>query len=321
MQPGVNPSRPVRQDWSGAGAGPASSRSLSRWEGLSAGRPAERSWLRWCERRANALSKLGFAATLVCYGLVASYGLSLSGQWDETRRSAVAALNDVTLAAGLGIEKVVVEGRVNLSETDIADALGATQGVSIFAFDTGAARDRLKQHGWVREARVMRLLPSSLVVELEERQPYAIWREGGSSVAIDAGGRVLDEAQASAFPTLPVVSGPGAAAPAREMVEALRSFPELAARLREAERIAGRRWDLLLDTGMRAKLPAGQIRTTLADLNAMIAKNPAALYELAELDFRVGSQFTLRLKDASTEGRKRFMSWFAKARGGRESTL
>ena len=127
------------------------------------------------------------------------------------------------------------------------------------------------------------------------------------------------EVQAAAFPSLPVVSGPGAAGPAKEIVDMVRRFPELAGRVRSIERVAGRRWDLVLDTGLRAKLPAGYPKPALTDLNEMVASSPAALYEISEIDLRLDSQFTLKLKDSSEEGRKKFLSWFAKAKGGREA--
>lgn len=250
-----------------------------------------------------------------------AYGVALSGKWEETRRSALDNLNRAALAAGLGIADVTVQGNANVKRAEVIAMLGVHNGLSIFAFDTAAARERLRQSGWVREARVMRLLPATLVVEIEERAPFAIWREGGESVAIDAAGRVLAKAAPSDFPLLPVVSGPGAAAPAKAFLDLLKTYPAVASHVKDIERIAGRRWDLLLDTGLRAKLPAGQVEAALAELNDMAAKNPAALYEVAELDLRVGSQFTLRLKDGSEEGRKKFLSWFSRTRGSRENTL
>jgi cell division protein FtsQ len=281
----------------------------------------EQSPLHWFETHANLLSRLGFAATLLFWGLAAAYAISLSGRWDEMRRTGLKHANDMALAAGLGITDVTVDGNANVTRAEITEALGGRNGISIFTFDTAGARARILRNGWVREARVMRLLPATLVVEVEERAPFAIWREGGESVAIDASGRVLGKALSSAFPALPVLSGPGAATPAKEIVEWLRAVPELHARVRDIERIAGRRWDLLLDTGLRAKLPAGHAKAALADLNEIVAKNPAALYEISEIDLRVSSQFTLRLKDASEDGRKKFLSWFSKARPGREGTL
>ena len=247
--------------------------------------------------------------------------MSLSGQWNDIRQSLAASTNDMALAAGLEVKAVQIEGQRHLKEAEISAALGPRDGVSIFVFDTEAARERLKRYGWVAEARVMRLLPSTLVVELEERTPYALWREGGKLAAIDATGKGLALVERSEFPNLPVVSGAGAAAPAAEIVEALNAVPELRDRVRDIERIAGRRWDLVLDSGLRAKLPATNIAGALADLSAVAAKNTSALYEIAEIDFRVSSQFTLQLKDGSEAGRKKFLSWLSKSRESRNEKL
>lgn len=282
---------------------------------------ADPSLFAWCVAHGEAASRIGFVACVIFYGLTAAYGLARSGQWNELRQSLANRTNELALMGGLEVKAVQVEGQHHLKESEIAAALGPREGVSIFAFDTDAARERLKHNGWVAEARVMRLLPSTLVVELEERNPFALWREGGKTAAIDRSGKVLALAERTDFPNLPVVSGAGAAAPAAEILDALNGVPELRDRVREIERVAGRRWDLVLDNGLRAKLPATDFAEALADLSAIAAKNPAALYEIAEIDFRVASQFTLQLKDASEAGRKKFLSWLPKSRESRNEKL
>ena len=284
-------------------------------------RPSDLSLFAWFVAHSEAATRIGFVACVIFYGLTAAYGLSRSGQWEELRQSLATRTNELALMAGLEVKAVQVEGQQHLKEADIAAALGPRDGVSIFAFDTDAARERLKRNGWVAEARVMRLLPSTLVVELEERAPFALWRESGKLVAIDATGKVLSLAERTDFPNLPVVSGPGAAAPAAEIVEALNDVPELRDRVRDIERVAGRRWDLVLDSGLRAKLPATNFAAALADFSAIAAKNPSALYEIAEIDFRVSTQFTLQLKDGSEAGRKKFLSWLPKTSESRNEKL
>ncbi len=281
-------------------------------------RPVEQHRPFWLHAHADLLNTIGLIALLIFYAATAAYGVTLTNRWDQVGHTGLAVANKLAFAVGFSIERITVSGNNHLSEAQVTEALGIQPATSIFAFDTDAARDRLLQNGWVREARVMRLLPTTLVVELEERAPFAVWREGGDSVVIDAAGRPLAEVQAVAFPSLPVVSGPGAAIPAKEIVDMVRSFPELAAHVRDIERVAGRRWDLQLDTGLRARLPAGYPKAALSDLNEILARNAAALYEISEIDLRLDSQFTLRLKDASEDGRKKFLSWFAK-KGGREA--
>ncbi len=248
---------------------------------------------------------------MLFYGLTAAYGIVASGHGKDVHDAIASAANDVANAAGFEVRAVQVEGQQNIKHAEIVEALGPYEGQSVFAFDTDAARDRLKRNGWVREARVTRLLPSTLVVEIEERKPYALWQEGGKIAAIDVEGRALALASRAEFPALPVVSGPGAAAPAREIIDALATVPDLKARVQTIERIAGRRWDLVLDTGLRVKLPATGYSASLADLSNIAAKNPAAFYEISEMDFRVPAQFTVRLKDELETGRKKFLSWLS----------
>lgn len=258
---------------------------------------------------------------MVTYAAIAAYGLTQNGQWESVRQAVFTAANDVAVAAGLEVGKVTVDGQVNLTEAEVAAALGTQRGVSILSFDTAAARERLKAYGWVREARVTRLLPSTLYVELEEKAPFALWREGGQVAAIDIDGKQLSLVKPGAFAELPVVSGPGAAQPAKDIVAALRAFPELNRRVADIERIAGRRWDLVLNTGMRAKLPAEKLRQALTELNVMAAKNASALYDIAEIDFRVPTQYTVRLKDTTEAARKNFLSGLAKNNGGHNSEM
>ncbi|NJM36052.1 MAG: FtsQ-type POTRA domain-containing protein [Rhodomicrobium sp.] len=320
MQSVINPSTPDRQNWFDftKAYSPFAQERVQRIRihRLRRASHTEPSLYAWFEAHRDLASKAGLVACVLLYALTAAYGLSLTGQWRAARQALASATNDLALEAGFGVKAVQVEGRRNIKDEDIAAALGARDGVSIFAFDTDAARDRLKANGWVAEARVMRLLPSTLVVELEERKAFALWSEGGKTAIIDAEGKPLGLADPKDFPQLPIVSGAGAATPAKELLDTLAALPELKPRIREMERIAGRRWDLVLDTGLRVKLPTTDYAGALTDLAVIAAKNPAAFYEMSEMDFRIPSQFTVRLKDSSDKGRARFLSWLSSGEHG-----
>lgn len=293
----------------------------SRVRSANAAAPSDGAFFRWWQAHADAASKVGFVSCVVAYALIASFGLSHNGQWRSLWQSCNSAVNDLAVAAGLEVKTVTVDGRVNLSDAEVKAALGTRRGVSILAFDTSAARERLKGIPWVREARVTRYLPSTLYVEVEEKRPFALWRDDGKTVAIDAKGKVLSLVDEGKFSKLPVVSGPGAAKFARSIITQLRSFPEINRHVVSFERIAGRRWNLILDTGLRAKLPAAKISQALMDLNAMASSKKAALYEIAEIDFRVPTQFTMRLRDNSDSARKKFISGLTKAKEGRNNKM
>ncbi|MEJ2226756.1 MAG: FtsQ-type POTRA domain-containing protein [Alphaproteobacteria bacterium] len=278
-------------------------------------------FFRWWQAHADVASKIGFVSCVVTYVLISAFGLSHTGQWRSVWQSISTAANDLAVAAGLEVKTVTVDGKVNLTKAEVTAALGTRRGVSILAFDTAAARKRLKNIPWVREARVTRFLPSTLFVELEEKRPFALWRDEKHTVAIDAEGKILAEVKAEKFRGLPVVSGAWAARPARYIIARLRKFPKLYRRVASIERIAKRRWDIIFDTGMRAKLPAVKISQALMDLDAMANSKKATLYEIAEIDFRVPTQFTVRLRDNSESARKKFITGLAKAKEARSNEM
>ena len=58
--------------------------------------------------------------------------------------------------------------------------------------DLDLIRERLLEFGWVKDARVSRRLPDTLVIDLVERTPAAVWQQQGRLSLIDGEGVVLD---------------------------------------------------------------------------------------------------------------------------------
>ncbi|MCC6788239.1 MAG: FtsQ-type POTRA domain-containing protein, partial [Hyphomonadaceae bacterium] len=87
---------------------------------------------------------------------------------------------------------------------------------SILALDPQEVKARVESLDWVANARVRRLWPSSLLVEVERRQEYAVWQdENDQRAVIDANGeRLLTERVEDHANLLRVVGrGAGPAAP------------------------------------------------------------------------------------------------------------
>ena len=69
----------------------------------------------------------------------------------------------------------------------------------MLAFDTDAAKERLEAVPWIKHAQVMRLLPSTLQVVIEERVPFAMWQSRGKTYVVDAEGTVIAPAVREAY--------------------------------------------------------------------------------------------------------------------------
>jgi cell division protein FtsQ len=158
--------------------------------------------------------------------------------------------------AGLKLRTVHVEGASPMATADIVKAAGVYKDQPLFGLDLEALRKRIEQVGWVKEARVVRLLPDTVVISVVERRQMAVWQHDGHSEVIDERGQPIPEADAGRFATLPLIVGDGANIASPSILPVIAQRPRLMSRLDALVRVDGRRWDLRLKDGSLIQLPA-----------------------------------------------------------------
>ncbi|MGH6955952.1 MAG: cell division protein FtsQ/DivIB [Caulobacteraceae bacterium] len=82
---------------------------------------------------------------------------------------------DETAKLGFSVQSVRLAGASPQSADDILAAAAVAKGAPIFGVDLDAVRQRVEAVGWVKSARVMRLLPDSVLVSVDERKLVAVW--------------------------------------------------------------------------------------------------------------------------------------------------
>jgi cell division protein FtsQ len=159
--------------------------------------------------------------------------------------------------AGLGfrLAEVHLQGASPASQKEILQAAAVTPGVPILGLDLNAIRTRVERVAWVDHARVIRLLPDTLVIAVQQRPLVAVWQHQGRIDVVAADGRIDPTVDPRHFSTLPRVIGAGANTEAVKLLPVLAQRPTLAARVRAIRRVDERRWDLLLKDGATILLP------------------------------------------------------------------
>jgi cell division protein FtsQ len=94
----------------------------------------------------------------------------------------------------------------HVTQAELAAAAGIEPGQNILAADLARAQGNLLSHPWIAAASVHRELPSTIVVELREREPALLVELGGLYLA-DHRGRVFKRADTEETEGLVVVTG------------------------------------------------------------------------------------------------------------------
>jgi cell division protein FtsQ len=209
-------------------------------------------------------------------------------------------VGNATAFAGLRVRNVVIEGRANTPEPLLRAEIGVNKGDPILGFSLELARQRVETLSWIEHASVERRLPDTIVVNIQERRPFAIWQNDGKFLLIDRAGQVVADQDVASFRGLPLVVGAGAPPSAATLIDALTARPALQQRVIAAVRVGERRWNLRLNNGVDVMLPEGREIIALDRLMALQQDHDLLDRPLVAIDMRLPDRLVLRPRPIDT---------------------
>lgn len=223
---------------------------------------------------------------------------------EKAAQMATAKFHEFARTHGFAVRDVLIEGRDRLDYAWLQHRLANLPGQSVFAVDIAAIQKDIEAQSWVASARVQRLLPDRIKIVLTERAPFVFHvgaletqaQNPARATLMDENGVRIGVYEREFFPGLMLVEGDGAVLAAKDFLPLLRAEKDLLRRVRRAAFIGGRRWDLVLDNGVRVKLP--QDDPGLALRRLMKAQEEEALLDKAVriIDLRQHGRIILETK-------------------------
>ncbi|MDT0575649.1 FtsQ-type POTRA domain-containing protein [Croceicoccus sp. F390] len=239
--------------------------------------------------------------TLILIAVVlALWGLAIAAGVPQMLREHTAS---AAAQAGLIVRRVDVRGVERMDEQAIYAAVIAARETPMPLLDLTVIRSSLVKMPWVREARVSRQLPDTLVIDVVERTPHAVLRRGRDHVLIDRDGHQLELVDRPRAGTMLVLSGDGAERRVADLSRLLDLAPALKRIVREAEWIGNRRWNLTFATGQIIALPEGSAEASqaLVSFARMNEANRLLGGKVAVFDMRASDRMYLRVPGHADE--------------------
>lgn len=166
--------------------------------------------------------------------------------------------------AGFKVSHLEVRGVNRMNELAIYEKVLGQRDQAMPRLDLAALRQQLLQLSWVKDARVSRQLPDTLVVDVVERDPHAVMRVDDKLVLIDETGHELETVGKARARGLLVLSGAGAEQHVPDLGKLLDTAPALRPQVAEAEWVGNRRWNLTFKTHQVLALPEGDDQSAAA---------------------------------------------------------
>lgn len=243
------------------------------------------------------LTALTVAGAVVILG---AFGLAATDARARAFADKVSAQVDRALIAqGLKVQTLTIQGASPDAQADIARASGLYRDQPILHLDLQALRQRIEQVGWVKSARVVRLLPDTIVIAVTQRPTFAVWEHDGKAMVIDNTGHAIPEADPARFANLPLVVGDGADQAAPTILPLVKSHPQVMDHLDALIRVDGRRWDLRMKDGGLIQLPASGEDAALAELDQLEQKSRILDLGFERIDLRDPTLVAVRPRETA----------------------
>jgi cell division protein FtsQ len=152
------------------------------------------------------------------------------------------------------IKTIEISGGGRVSKEEILALVHRLGGRGLMTVDTAKVQRILERRPWIQQARIHRVFPDMLAVEVKEREPAAVLRAGGRDLLIGEDGALIVDANPGTFEGFPVLTGLGYA-------EVLSRTHEATERLLAGIALA----NLLSETGVdRMEVDIGAVRDLVA---------------------------------------------------------
>lgn len=240
------------------------------------------------------------AIAVLAAGAIGAAALAHRGEAQPTPQPSI--LGRALAPLGFTLRHLQIQGAPTQAQAEILAAAGLTQGQPIVGLDLNGVRSRIEADSWVKEAKVVRLLPDTLVIAVIPRAPLAVWQHLGVARVVDTEGRVMDGADPGRFADLPLVVGDGAEQDAGVILPMLRARPKLMGLVDALIRVDGRRWDLRLKDGSLIQLPATGEDSALIELDQLDHKDRLLELGFERIDLRTPDTIAVRPKPVAPPG-------------------
>lgn len=255
--------------------------------------------MRWLPFREETLHRLVMGGILCLAAALA---------WTVAQMAGLPKLASEQLAiiasdAGFKVSHLEVRGVNRMNELKIYEKVLGQNDRAMTTLDLAALRDELNQLSWVKDARVSRKLPDTLVIDIVERSPHAVLRKGERLVLIDDTGTELEPVRKDRAKGMLVLGGLGAGKQVQQLSHLLDAAPALKPQVAEAEWIGNRRWNLTFRTGQVLALPEGEDRAASAFLSfaRMDGVNRLLGGKVAAFDMRAQDRVYMRVPGHAEE--------------------
>ena len=168
---------------------------------------------------------------------------------------------------------------------------------NLISFDKDHAKSLLEQVGWVKRVNIKKIYPNTLIINIIETDPFAIYYDNQNNYLIDIDGQIISSnPDIDVYKNLLIVRGEEAKTKLNEIIKEINIyFPDVRNQINELEFIEKRRWNLFLSGNLLIKLPDTDVKESLNNLKKLFEDKQVLESNIIEVDLRIKGRAVIKV--------------------------
>lgn len=267
--------------------------------------PVRRRRTGWLQQLAAMAARPGLSLGLAVgvVGGAVLFGAVRGGQYDLFVATYGSPFDFIARNVGFALDAVTIAGTHELTSGEVLATAGLTSNNSLLFLDAAQVRDRLRTIPLVKDASVRKFYPNRLLIEIEERRPFALWQRDGQLRLIAEDSTEIESGTDPRYNHLPFVVGDGAQLRVPEFMKILEAAEDLKPKIQAGILVGMRRWDLKLSNGMQIMLPENGAEQAVSVVARLAREGRLLDKDILTIDARLPGRIAVRLTEEAAAAR------------------
>ena len=219
-----------------------------------------------------------------------------NNEYNSKLKKIIDKTNTLLINYGFHLQNIYITGNNNLQKVDILNIINDKKYKTIFDVNLFEIHNNLLLNEWIETVKIERTLPSSIKIQIIEKNPVAIWQTKLGNKLITEDGSIISNANVTTFKNrLPIIIGEGANKNAFLILQILRKNPDLYNNVWSISYINKRRWNVHLKQGLIVLLPRKKIHAAWTKIDFLQRKYKILDIGLTEIDIRNQDQIFAKI--------------------------
>ncbi len=223
--------------------------------------------------------------------------LFFSGKAAILTNQFMAKIFESSTKQGLVIEEIYVSGMKNVTEEEILQKVNMRKGQPILAINLPQSVSEILKLDWVENVTIKRKIPNLIFIDIEEKEPIAIWQNSGKLFLVDKKGSLIKEQKMQNFANLPILIGENAHFLAHDLLESLSANSKIKDEIASIIRVGERRWNVRFRNGTEVKLPETDIMSAWTHVVELYVSGGLLHSNIKSMDLRVKDKIYIETKN------------------------